>query len=140
MAQALREQYSELYRTLVKAGTSRRLVATDLYSKNVIAEHEHDKIKQLETSSTAEAATDEILQRIKAHLSVFPTNISKVLDVLGREEILEPIVTSMRAKILPPTQTASAAVSAQSLTSTSSDRHHVCTTHGQQGTWYIPVY
>ena len=43
-----REQYSELYRTLVKADTSRRLVVTDLYSKNIITEHEHDKIKEIE--------------------------------------------------------------------------------------------
>ena len=97
-----REQYSELYRTLVKADTSRRLVATDLYSKNIITEHEHDKIKRLEASREAEVATDEMLKRIKTRLSLFPTDISKVLEVLGREEVLVPIVTSMRMQLSPP--------------------------------------
>ena len=109
-----REQYSELYRTLVKADTSRRLVATDLYSKNIITDHEHDKIKQLEASREAEVATDEMLKRIKTRLSLFPTDISKVLEVLRQEEVLVPIVTSMRMKLSPSPSEPAVSTSPQS--------------------------
>ena len=112
-----REQYSELYRTLVKADTSRRLVVTDLYSKNIITDHEHDKIKQLEASREAEVATDEMLKRIKTRLSLFPTDISKVLEVLRREEVLVPIVTSMRMKLSPSPSEPAVSTSPQSDTS-----------------------
>ena len=95
------EQYSELYRTLVKTDTSRRLIATDLYSKNIVSQREHDKIKEIEKLHGADESTDEILKRIETHLSIFPTNIGKVLEVLGREEVLVPIVTSMKTKLSP---------------------------------------
>ena len=109
-----REQYSELYRTLVKADTSRRLVATDLYSKNIITEHEHDKIKETEELRGADKSTDEMLKRIKTRLSLFPTDISKVLEVLRREEVLVPIVTSMRMKLSPPPSEPAVSTSPQS--------------------------
>ena len=112
-----REQYSELYRTLVKADTSRRLVAIDLYSKNIITEHEHDKIKEIEKLHGADESTDEMLRRIKAHLGMFPTKISKVLEVLGREKVLVPIVTSMKTKLVSEPAVGSKVAEALSVTS-----------------------
>ena len=138
VAEVLREQYSELYKTLVKADTSRRLVATDLYSKNIITEHEHDKIKEVEKLHGADESTEEILKRIKTHLGVFPTKISKVLEVLGREELLKPIAMAMEAKLPhprahPSVQTPSEASPPPPLVSTESRV-------GQKGIELYPVF
>ena len=131
VAEVLREQYSELYRALVNTDTSRRLVATDLYSKNIVSQHEHCKIKQLEKSHDAELATDEILKIIETHLKYFPTNISKVLEVLGREEVLVPIVTSMKMN-LPPVS--GPAVCSETISSVASPQSLVPTEHdGRKG-------
>ena len=102
------EWHFELYRALLKADTSRRLVAADLFSKNIISEPEYDKIKEIEKLHGADESTDEILRRIRAHLSIFPTNTSKVLEVLGREEALTPIVMSMKMKLHIPTPSSEA--------------------------------
>ena len=95
----LREHYSDLYRALVKSDTCRKLISADLYAKKIVSDREYDKIQENERLHGADQATEEILKRIRTHLSVYPDSIGTVLEVLGREEALKPIVASMRGKL-----------------------------------------
>ena len=97
-SEVLRENRSELYQILIRSDTCRNIVATDLYSKNIVSEHEHDKIKRLALLEPG-IATDEILQRIEIAVKVLPSKVNEVLEILERQEILKPTVALMRKKL-----------------------------------------
>ena len=99
-AEVFREHSSELYRILIDSETSRRLVAIELYSKNVLSQREYDKVKETEILHGADRSTDEILKKIVSCLTVEPAKADTLLKLLGKEVLLKPVVALMEAKLL----------------------------------------